>query len=71
MKGGCNVEDDALLTVEEACRHLGVSRPTLAAFVREYGIPKYKKPFTGRRDFFKRSDLDAAKNAPTPKKVAA
>ncbi len=57
------MEDDALLTVEEACRHLGVSRPTFSAFVKEYGIPKYKKPFTGRRDFFKRSDLDAARNA--------
>ena len=57
------MEDDALLTVEEACRHLGVSRPTFSAFVKEYGIPKYKKPFTGRRDFFKRADLDAARNA--------
>lgn len=65
------MEDEALLTVEEACQHLGVSRPTLAAFVKAYDIPKYKKPFTGRRDFFKRSDLDAARNAPTPKKVAA
>lgn len=71
MKGRFNVEDDELLTVEEACRHLGVSRPTLAAFVKEYGIPKYKKPFTGRRDFFKRSELDAARNAATPKKAAA
>jgi len=65
------MEEDALLTVEEACRHLGVSRPTLAAFVKEFGIPKYKKPFTGRRDFFKRSELDAARNAATPKEAAA
>jgi hypothetical protein len=39
--------------------------------VKEHGITKYKRPFTGRRDFFKRSELDAARNAATPKKVAA
>jgi excisionase family DNA binding protein len=65
------MKEDTLLTVEDACSYLRVSRPTFTAFVREYGITKYKKPFTGRRDFFKRSEVDAARNAATPKKVAA
>ena len=56
-------DDEELLTAEDACRYLGVSRPTFSAFIKAYHVPRYKKPFTGRRDFFKRADLDTARNA--------
>jgi len=50
-----------LLTAEEAQAHLGVSRATFWSFVKRYGVPRYQKPLSGKRLFFKSSDLDAAR----------
>jgi excisionase family DNA binding protein len=51
-----NARDD-LLTVEEACAELGVSRPTLYKFAREY--PRWFKNYRrGRRRVFTRDGIE-------------
>jgi predicted DNA-binding transcriptional regulator AlpA len=55
--------DEPLLTAEEAQAHLGVSRATFWNFVKRWQVPRYQKPLTGKRLFFKASDLDAARNS--------
>ena len=54
-------EDQELLTAEQAQEYLGVSRATFWAFVKRYAVLRYQKPLSGKRLFFKRSDLDAAR----------
>jgi hypothetical protein len=53
--------EDDLLTAEEAQAYLGVSRATFFAFVKRYHVPWYQKPLTGKRHFYRRGDLDAAR----------
>jgi predicted DNA-binding transcriptional regulator AlpA len=53
---------EELLTAEQAQTYLGVSRATFWSFVKRYQVPKYQKPLTGKRLFFKASDLDAARD---------
>ena len=55
------MEDEKLLTAEEAQKYLGVSRATFWNFVKRHGVPKYRAPLAGKRLFFKASDLDAAR----------
>jgi predicted DNA-binding transcriptional regulator AlpA len=54
------MEDETLLTAEEAQTHLHVSRATFWNFVKRHDVPRYKAPLAGKRLFFKASDLDAA-----------
>ncbi len=56
-----------LLTTEEAQEYLGVSRATLWNFVKRYRVPSYQKPLMGKRVFFKRADLDQAKETVLPR----
>jgi predicted DNA-binding transcriptional regulator AlpA len=65
----CSLNDEDLLTAEEAQAHLGVSRATFWNFVKRYSVPRYQKPLTGKRLFFKRGDLDAARG--TTRRVGA
>jgi len=53
--------DDDLMTAEQATAHLGVSRGTFWSFVKRHHVPHYQKPLSGKRFFFKRSELDAAR----------
>jgi predicted DNA-binding transcriptional regulator AlpA len=55
------MEDERLLTAEEAQAHLGVSRATFWNFVKRHDVPRYKAPLAGKRLFFKASELDAAR----------
>jgi excisionase family DNA binding protein len=50
--------DDELLTVEQAQEYLGVSRATLWNLVKRHHVPRYRVPVSGKRVFFKPSDLD-------------
>ena len=50
--------DDQLLTVEQAQEHLGVSRATLWNLIKRHHIPRYRVPVSGKRVFFKASDLE-------------
>jgi predicted DNA-binding transcriptional regulator AlpA len=50
-----------LLSAEEAQKYLGVSRATFWNFVKRYNVPKYQVPLSGKRLFFKPSDLDAVR----------
>jgi predicted DNA-binding transcriptional regulator AlpA len=59
------VADEDLLTAEEAQAHLGVSRATFWNFVKRYRVPRYQRPLSGKRLFFKRSELDAARQSTT------
>ena len=47
-----------LLTVEQATERLGVSPATFWNLVKRYDLPKYKLPLSGKRVYFKISDLD-------------
>jgi len=65
------VAQEELLTAEEAQAYLGISRATFFAFVKRYRVPRYQKPLSGKRHFYRRSELDAARRTATPvKKVA-
>ena len=55
------MEDEKLLTAEQAQAHLGVSRATFWNFVKRHEVPRYKAPLSGKRLFFRASDLDAAR----------
>ena len=55
------MEDEKLLTAEEAQAHLGVSRATFWNFVKRHNVPKYRAPLSGKRLFFRASDLDVAR----------
>lgn len=47
---------DPLLTVEETCEHLHISRTKLHELIADGRIPSYKP---GKRRLFKTSDIDA------------
>ena len=55
------MDEEKLLTAEEAQEYLGVSRATFWNFVKRYKVPKYRAPLSGKRLFFKASELDAAR----------
>lgn len=55
------MDSEELLTAEQAQEYLGVSRATLWTFVKRFNVPRYAKPLSGKRVFFKRADLDAAR----------
>jgi predicted DNA-binding transcriptional regulator AlpA len=57
---------EELLTTEQAQEYLGVSRGTFWSFIKRYSVPRYQKPLSGKRLFFKASDLDAARNTARP-----
>ena len=57
---------EELLTAEEAQAYLGVSRATFWSFVKRYSVPRYQKPLSGKRLFFKQADLDAARSTVRP-----
>jgi len=50
--------EEELLSSEEAQAYLGVSRATFWTFVKRYEVPKYQVPLSGKRLFFKKTDLD-------------
>jgi excisionase family DNA binding protein len=52
------MDQEELLTAEEAQRHLGVSRATFWNLIKRYRVPKYRLPLRGKRVFFKRADLN-------------
>ena len=52
------MEEDELLTVEQAIEYLGVSPATFWNLAKRYRLPKYKVPLSGKRVYFKRADLD-------------
>ena len=52
------VNQEELLTVEEATERLGVSPATFWNLVKRHKLPKYKVPLRGKRVFFKTADLD-------------
>jgi excisionase family DNA binding protein len=56
--------EEDLLTAEEAQEYLGVSRATFWNFVKRHKVPKFQKPLSGKRLFFKRADLDTARSTP-------
>ena len=58
--------DEELLTAEQAQEYLGVSRATFWNFVKRYAVPRYQKPLSGKRLFFKRSELDVARQTARP-----
>ncbi len=70
------MDEERLLTAEEAQQYLGVSRATFWNFVKRHNVPKYKAPLSGKRLFFKASELDAARRpvridgAADPKRAA-
>jgi excisionase family DNA binding protein len=52
------MNQEQLLTVEEAIERLGVSPATFWNLVKRFELPKYKVPMRGKRVFFRPSDLD-------------
>jgi excisionase family DNA binding protein len=59
--GGDPMPDEELLTVEQAIERLGVSPATFWNLVKRYKLPKYKLPLSGKRVYFKVSDLEELK----------
>ena len=57
------MEEQDILTAEEAQRYLGVSRATFWNVARRAGLPRYTRPLDARRVFFRKADLDDLKRA--------
>ena len=52
------MDEQDLLTTEQAMEYLGISRATFWALLKRYQVPTYKIPLRGKRSFYRREDLD-------------
>lgn len=54
--------DERLLTVDEAMEYLGIrNRTKFFKLVRDFDVPRYKRPLEGKRTFYRPDDLDQLK----------
>jgi predicted DNA-binding transcriptional regulator AlpA len=54
-------DGERYLSVERAAKYLGRKRSTVFGYVKQYGLKSRRFVLTGKRLFFRQSDLDALK----------